>query len=175
LFTLAVGMVIGSLLGAATVKLFGIPISLGSAGGLLLTGIIISFLRSRHPTFGNIPGGARAILEDIGLTIFIVVVGLDAGGSVIHVLKTSGPAVFLVGVGVTLTTAILPWLWGMYVLRLNPVINIGACTGAGVITAALKAVSEEAGSSLPALGYPVPYAVSTIVLTVMGFLILQIT
>ncbi len=175
LFTLAVGMVLGSLLGAATFKLFGIPISLGSAGGLLLAGIIISFLRSRHPTFGNIPGGARAILEDIGLTIFIVVVGLDAGSSVIHVLKTSGPDVFLVGLAVTLTTAILPWLWGMYVLKLNPVINIGACTGAGVITAALKAVSEEAGSSLPALGYPVPYAVSTIILTVMGFLLLQIT
>ena len=50
------------------------------AGGLLVAGIVISFLRSRHPTFGNIPGGARAVLEDIGLTIFIVVVGLDAGG-----------------------------------------------------------------------------------------------
>lgn len=175
MFTLAVGMVLGSLLGAATVKLFGIPISLGSAGGLLLAGIVISFLRSRHPTFGNIPGGARAILEDIGLTIFIVVVGLDAGSSVVHVLKTSGPDVFLVGLAVTLATAILPWLWGMYVLKLNPVINIGACTGAGVITAALKAVSEEAKSSLPAMGYPVPYAVSTIVLTVMGYLLLQIT
>ncbi|MEW5912085.1 MAG: TrkA C-terminal domain-containing protein [Thermodesulfobacteriota bacterium] len=174
LFTLAVGMVLGSLLGAVSVKLFGVPVSLGSAGGLLLAGIVISFLRSRHPTFGNIPGGARAVLEDIGLTIFIVVVGLTAGSSVVEVLKTSGPGVFLVGVAVTLVTALAPWLWGQYVLRLNPVINIGACTGAGVITAALKAVSEEAGSSLPALGYPVPYAVSTIVLTVMGYLILQL-
>lgn len=174
LFTLSVGMVAGSLIGAITVKVFGVPISLGSAGGLLLAGIVISFLRSRHPTFGNIPGGARAILEDIGLTIFIVVVGLTAGSSVVEVLKTSGPDVFLVGVVVTLVTALLPWLWGLYVLKLNPVINIGACTGAGVITAALKAVSEEAGSSLPALGYPVPYAVSTIILTVMGYLILQL-
>ncbi|MCF8032487.1 MAG: hypothetical protein K9K66_08250 [Desulfarculaceae bacterium] len=174
LFTLAVGMVVGSLIGAITVKIFGVPLSLGSAGGLLLAGIIISFLRSRHPTFGNIPGGARAILEDIGLTIFIVVVGLGAGSSVIKVLKTSGADVFLVGLAVTLVSAILPWLWGKYILKLNPVINIGACTGAGVITAALKAVSEEAKSSLPALGYPVPYAVSTILLTVAGYIILQL-
>ncbi|MBU1275891.1 MAG: hypothetical protein KJ720_10985 [Proteobacteria bacterium] len=174
LFTLSVGLVLGSLLGAVTVKLFGIPISLGSAGGLLLAGIIISFLRSRHPTFGNIPGGARQILEDIGLTLFIALVGLGAGASVVEVIRTSGADVLLVGVAVTLITAILPWLWGLYVLKLNPVINIGACTGAGVITAALKAVSEEAGSSLPALGYPVPYAVSTILLTVMGYVILQI-
>ncbi|MCB2226846.1 MAG: hypothetical protein KQH53_09225 [Desulfarculaceae bacterium] len=174
LFTLAVGMVVGSLIGAITVKVFGVPLSLGSAGGLLLAGIVISFLRSRHPTFGNIPGGARAILEDIGLTIFIVVVGLSAGSSVIKVLKTSGADVFLAGLAVTLITAILPWLWGKYILRLNPVINIGACTGAGVITAALKAVSEEAKSSLPALGYPVPYAVSTILLTVAGYIILQL-
>lgn len=173
LLTLSIGLVLGGLLGAVTFKIFGIPVSLGSAGGLLMAGIIISFLRSRHPTFGNIPGGARTILEDVGLTMFIVIVGLDAGSSVIHVLKTSGPAVFLVGVAVTMIPATLTWLWGLYVLKLNPVIAIGACTGAGVITAALKAVNEEAGSALPALGYPVPYAVSTIMLTVMGFLILQ--
>lgn len=174
LFTLSVGMVLGGLLGSFSVKVFGAPVSLGSAGGLLISGILISFLRSRHPTFGNIPGGARAVLEDIGLTIFIAVVGLGAGGSVVEVLKTSGLPVFLVGVTVTLIPAFLAFLWGMYVLKLNPVINIGACTGAITITAALKAVNEEAQSSLPALGYPVPYAISTVVLTVMGYLILQV-
>jgi putative transport protein len=172
LFTLSVGMVVGYLLGAITVRLFDVPVTLGSAGGLLISGIVISFLRSRHPTFGNIPGGARAILEDIGLTVFIALVGLSAGGSVVRVLETSGPQVFLVGVAVTLVPAFLAFLWGKYVLKLNPVILIGACTGAITCTASLKAVNEEAQSSLPALGYPVPYAISTVVLTVMGYLIM---
>lgn len=172
LFTLSVGMVLGYLLGAVTVRIFDVPVTLGSAGGLLISGIVISFLRSRHPTFGNIPGSARAVLEDIGLTIFIAVVGLSAGGSVVQVLKTSGLQVFLAGVAVTLVPALLAFLWGNYVLKLNPVLNVGACTGAITSTASLKAVNEEAQSSLPALGYPVPYAISTVVLTVMGYLIM---
>ncbi|MEW5912084.1 MAG: TrkA C-terminal domain-containing protein [Thermodesulfobacteriota bacterium] len=174
LLTLAVGLVLGGLLGAVTVKIWGVPVSLGSAGGLLLTGIIISFLRSRHPTFGNIPGAARGVLEDIGLTLFVAVLGLGAGHSVLDVLRSAGLPVFLVGVAVTLVPALCAWLWGRYVLRLNPVIAIGACTGCVPTTAALQAVMEEADSALPALGYPVPYAVSTVVLTVLGFLIMQV-
>ena len=52
--------------------------------------------------------------------------------------------------------AILPHavsiLFGRYVLKMNPVIVLGACSGAGTITAALRAVQEEAESDLPALG-----------------------
>jgi len=51
---------------------------------------------------------------------------------------------------------------------MNPVILLGACTGAGTITAALKAVQEEAQSKLPTLGYTVPYAIGNILLTAWG-------
>ena len=44
----------------------------------------------------------------------------------------------------------------------------GACAGAGTITAALRAVQDEAQSSIPALGYTVPYAIGNILLTAWG-------
>jgi len=53
-------------------------------------------------------------------------------------------------------------------LKMNPVIVLGACSGAGTITAALRAIQEEAKSELPALGYTVPYAVGNILLTAWG-------
>src|SRR5205814_4276644 len=59
-------------------------------------------------------------------------------------------------------------LFGRYVLKMNPVIVLGACSGAGTITAALRAIQEEAESVLPALGYTVPYAIGNIVLTAWG-------
>jgi putative transport protein len=59
-------------------------------------------------------------------------------------------------------------LVGRYVLRMNPLILLGACSGAGTITAALRAVQEEAESKLPALGYTVPYAIGNILLTAWG-------
>src|SRR5437879_1050932 len=73
---------------------------------------------------------------------------------------------------VGLVIAILPHtvaiLFGRYVLKMNPVIVLGACSGAGTITAALRAIQEEAQSDLPALGYTVPYAIGNIVLTSWG-------
>ena len=65
-------------------------------------------------------------------------------------------------------------LFGRYVLRMNPVILLGACSGAGTVTAALRALQEEAGSKLPALGYTVPYALGNILLTAWGPIIVAL-
>jgi hypothetical protein len=53
-------------------------------------------------------------------------------------------------------------------LKMNPLILLGACSGAGTITAALQAIKDEAHSKLPALGYTVPYAIGNILLTAWG-------
>jgi putative transport protein len=67
---------------------------------------------------------------------------------------------------VGLVVAVLPHtlaiLFGRYVLRMNPLILLGACSGAGTVTAALRALEEESHSKLPALGYTVSYAVGNI-------------
>jgi putative transport protein len=51
---------------------------------------------------------------------------------------------------------------------MNPVILFGASAGAGTVTAALRALQDEAQSKLPVLGYTVPYAVGNILLTAWG-------
>jgi len=52
---------------------------------------------------------------------------------------------------------------------------LGACSGAGTATAALRAVQDEAGSKLPVLGYTVPYAIGNILLTAWGPVIVMLT
>ena len=83
-------------------------------------------------------------------------------------LQASGVSLVFVG----LVSALLPHtigiLFGRYVLKMDPLIVLGACAGAGTITAALRAVQDEAQSSIPALGYTVPYAVGNILLTAWG-------
>jgi uncharacterized transporter YbjL len=54
------------------------------------------------------------------------------------------------------------------VLKMNPVMVLGACSGAGTMTAALRAIQDESQSKLPAIGYTVPYAVGNILLTAWG-------
>ena len=95
-------------------------------------------------------------------------VGLAAGPSFFSGLQKSGISLVLVGLIIAILPHTIAILFGRHVLRMNPIILLGACCGAGTITAALRAVQEEAQSELPALGYTVPYAIGNIVLTAWG-------
>ena len=92
-------------------------------------------------------------------------VGLAAGPSFFSGLQKSGISLVFVGLVIAILPHTVSILFGRYVLKMNPVIVLGACSGAGTITAALRAIQEEAQSDLPALGYTVPYAIGNIVLT----------
>jgi uncharacterized transporter YbjL len=62
-----IGMLIGMLIGLIQFKLWGIPISIGSGGGCLLSGLFFGWLRSVHPKFSALPLGASNFLRDFGL------------------------------------------------------------------------------------------------------------
>jgi putative transport protein len=102
------------------------------------------------------------------LTVFMACVGLAAGPSFFSGLQKSGVSLVFVGLVIATLPHTVSILFGRYMLKMNPVIVLGACCGAGTITAALRAVQEEAQSDLPALGYTVPYAIGNIVLTAWG-------
>jgi len=162
------GIFIGGLVGLLSVTVGGLPITLTASGGALIMGLVFGWLRSVFPAFGRIPEAAMWVFDTVGLSVFIGVVGLTAGPSFISGLQKSGVSLVFVG----LVAAILPHfvsiLFGRYVLKMNPVILLGACSGAGTMTAALRAIQDEADSKLPALGYTVPYAVGNILLTAWG-------
>ncbi|KRE00669.1 hypothetical protein ASE61_19560 [Bosea sp. Root670] len=162
------GIFLGGLFGLLSVVVWGVPLTLTASGGALFMGLLFGWLRSVYPFFGRIPEAAIWIFDTVGLCMFIGIVGLSAGPSFVAGLKSTG--ISLVAVG--LVSALLPHtvgiLFGRYVLRMNPLIVLGACAGAGTITAALRAIQDEAQSSIPALGYTVPYAIGNILLTAWG-------
>ena len=162
------GIFLGGLVGLLSVVVWGVPLTLTASGGALLMGLVFGWLRSVYPLFGRIPEPAIWIFDTLGLCMFIAIVGLTAGPSFISGLQTTGLSLVAVG----LVSALLPHtvgiLFGRYVLRMEPLIVLGACAGAGTITAALRAVQDELRSSIPALGYTVPYAIGNILLTAWG-------
>jgi len=162
------GIVLGGFLGLLTVTVAGLPLTLTASGGALIMGLVFGWLRAVHPTFGRIPGSAMWIFDTVGLTVFMACVGLAAGPSFFSGLQKSGVSLVFVGVVIAILPHAVSILFGRYVLKMNPVIVLGACSGAGTITAALRAIQEEAQSDLPALGYTVPYAIGNIVLTAWG-------
>ena len=169
------GIFLGGLIGLLSVRVGGLPLSLTASGGSLIMGLVFGWLRSVRPTFGRIPEPALWVFDTVGLAVFIGVVGLEAGPSFITGLRATGPSLPLVGLLVAVTPHLAALLFGRYVLNVNPVILLGSCAGAGTITAALRAVQDEAGSKLPALGYTVPYAIGNILLTAWGPVIVMLT
>src|SRR5438876_4117938 len=162
------GIVLGGLVGLLSITIGGLPLTLTASGGALIMGLIFGWLRAVHPTFGRIPGSAMWIFDTVGLPVCMTLVGLGAGPSFVSALQTSGASLIVVGLLVAVLPHTVAILFGRHVLRMNPLILLGACAGAGTITAALRAIQEEAQSDLPALGYTVPYAIGNIVLTSWG-------
>lgn len=162
------GIFLGGLVGLLSVTVWGLPLTLTASGGALIMGLVFGWLRSIRPTFGRIPEPAIWIFDMVGLSVFMACVGLGAGPDFFSGIKESGISLVLVGLVIAVIPHVCSILFGRYVLRMNPVIVLGACSGAGTITAALRAIQEEAESDLPALGYTVPYAIGNIILTAWG-------
>jgi putative transport protein len=169
------GIVLGGLVGAMSISVAGLPLSLTASGGALIAGLVFGWLRSIRPTFGRIPEPALWVFDTVGLAVFIGVVGLNAGPSFVAGLRTTGPSLLVVGFIVAVLPHVTALLFGRHVLKMNPVILFGACAGAGTVTAALRSIQDEAGSKLPVLGYTVPYAVGNILLTAWGPVIVILT
>ena len=170
--TFAFGITFGVLLGLLSFKVGEISIGLGSAGGLLASGILIGYLRSIYPVFGRMPDAARWILMEFGLLLFMAGVGLRAGGDIIETFAKAGPALVLAGIVVTVSPILVGYFFGRKVLKIPPVLLFGGIAGSMTSGASLSVVTKAANSSVPTLGYTGAYAFANVLLTVAGSIIL---
>lgn len=174
LATFAFGMIAGTLLGLVTLRMGEVSIGLGTAGGLLVVGIVIGYLGSVMPTFGRVPAPARYVLMELGLMLFMAGVGLNAGGGIVAALASVGPLLVIGGVLVTLLPPLMAYLVGRWLLRMNPALLLGAVTGAMTSTPAMNVVTEAARSGVPALGYAGTYTFANVLLTFAGALMMRL-
>ena len=174
LLTFALGIAAGILVGSYTIRVMGVDVGLGTAGGLLSVGLVIGFLRSIHPTFGRMPSAARYVFMELGMLFFMTAIGLKAGHGIVEALEQSGLALIAAGVLTTVIPVLFCYFLGRKVLKINPVLLLGALTGAMTSGACLSIVNKESRSTIPSLGHTGAYAFANIFLTVAGSLILLI-
>ena len=170
---LAFGIVIGLLIGSLSVTLGGVSVGLGSAGGLLASGLFIGYRRSIKPTFGQLPEATRWFLMEFGLLLFMAAVGMRAGSGILDTLQQNGFALVAAGICVTIIPILVGYAVGHKILKISPALIFGAITGAMTSGAALSVVIKEAKSPVPALGYTGTYAFANVLLVVAGSLIMM--
>jgi putative transport protein len=167
-------IVVGALLGSLVLKIGGVPLTLSTAGGALIAGIVGGWLRSVRPTFGRIPTPTVWFMNSVGLNIFIAIVGISAGPGFVNGLKTQGVGLFLWGALATTIPLVLGMYVAKYVFRFHDALNLGIVSGARTTTASLGLVCDAAKSQVPALGYTVTYAVGNTLLTIWGMIVIML-
>ncbi|CAB3775936.1 Aspartate/alanine antiporter [Paraburkholderia caffeinitolerans] len=165
---LGLGVLVGMIIGRFGLKLGGIALELGTGGGCLLSGLFFGWLRSHFPVVGSLPSAAAQVLKDFGLATFIAAVGLSAGPDAIKLVREYGLALPLVGIMMVLIPGLMSLWIGRMFLKLDAPMLLGAIAGQQCSTPAISALVGVTGNSIPVIGYTITYALSNILLPLMG-------
>lgn len=160
---LLAGLFCGIALGAVPLYLPGVGVfTLGSTGGVLLAGLLFGAVRQVGPMITELPDTSNALIRDLGLSLFLAVVGTAAGGSFLPTLREYGVPLFLAGAAMTLA----PMLAGVpvctVVLRIPFLRMLGVITGGMTSTPGLAAASSLSETSYPATAYASVYPVALV-------------
>ena len=171
LILVGLGIFIGGIIGLLTIHFGNVPVSLSTSGGALIAGLFFGWLRSRRPTWGSIPSPAVWLLNNLGLNMFIAVIGINSGPSFVSGLQQVGWMLFVMGAVCTSVPLILGVIIGKKIFKFPAAINLGCCAGSRTTTASLGAIQDALGSSIPAMGYTVTYAIGNTLLILWGVVI----
>lgn len=170
-----VGMALGILIGLFEFKVAGIPVTIGTGGGCLLSGLLFGWLRSTHPRFAALPTGASNFLRDFGLAVFVAIVGISAGPQAVSTIQQYGMTLFFLGIGVTIIPQIVTFYFSYYVLRIrNPIEALACVVGGRSANPGFAALLAKAGNATPVVTFTVTYAVANVFLTIWGPLVVGI-
>ncbi|MFJ3904219.1 aspartate-alanine antiporter [Streptomyces sp. NPDC090025] len=171
---LGAGIAAGSLLGQVVVRFGDVPMSLGTGGGCLISGLLFGWFRSRSQTFGAFPPQAATTLKDMGLAVFIACTGLVSGPQAWPLLKEYGALLPFAGIAMVLVPATISLVVGRKLLKIESPLLIGAIAGQQCSTPAITSVTQVAQSSVPMLGYTITYALSNFLLPLTGPLLVGV-
>jgi putative transport protein len=168
------GIVLGALVGSLVLKVHGVPLTLSTAGGALIAGLVLGWFRSVRPKFGRIPTPTVWFMNSVGLNIFIAIVGISAGKGFVNGLRTQGIGLFLWGALATTVPLVIGMFIAKYLFRFHDALVLGVVSGARTTTASLGLVCDMGKSQVPALGYTVTYAIGNTLLTIWGMVLIML-
>jgi len=156
LLSFGLGMGLGILLGSIEMTLpGGILFSLGFAGGPLVAGLLLSYLRRSGPIVWTLPYSANLTLRQIGLMLMLAAIGINSGATFLTtMLSPVGPLMLASGALVSIAGGVLILLIGYKWLKIPFVLLSGMISHH---PANLDFANNQAGSKIPTYGYALVY------------------
>jgi putative transport protein len=165
---ISLGIALGFLVGKIVLQLGTVPLTLGTGGGCLLTGLLFGWFRSKNPVIGQYAPAAADVIKTLGLSIFIAVVGLTSGPQAVELVRKFGVGLPVAGVLMTAIPATISLLVAWKLMKLSAPLALGAITGQQCSTPGITAVQQVAGNATPLMSYTIVYALSNVVLPLLG-------
>lgn len=155
-----IGIALGILVGSIPFFIPGIPqpVKLGLAGGPLIVAILMSRFAPKFRLVTYTTTSANLMLREVGISLFLACVGLDAGGGFIDTIVNQGGAIWILyGVIITMLPLLIVGLFAKGVLKLNFFTLMGLMAGSTTDPPALAFAGASAGNDLPAVSYATVY------------------
>jgi len=165
---LGLGIVVGLFVGGLSVKLGALDLTLGAGGGALISGLVFGWLHMHFPQRGALPVPAAEFMKDFGLATFIAAVGLSAGPDAVKLIAQYGIQLPVLGLLVSGIPAFISLMVGSRLMKIEAPILLGAIAGQHCSTPTITALVSQSQSSIPVIGYTVTYAISNVLLPLMG-------
>lgn len=163
LLAFAVAAIIGIVLGKIKIPLpGGAEFSLGTSGGPLLAGLIMGHFAHVGPVSISVPKKTLDVVREVGLALFLMGAGTEAGKGFLAVLAEQGVSLFLWGVVMTTVPMIVGYILAVLVAKLDVFSSLGSICGGMTSTPALGTLMAVTKTEAVASAYAATYPLALI-------------
>ncbi|GHC05838.1 aspartate:alanine exchanger family transporter [Cerasicoccus arenae] len=174
LLSLSLGLALGIIVGLIPITLpGGSPLTLGLAGGPLITGLVLGHFGRVGRIVGHIPRPTRMLLQDLGLVLFLADAGVKGGGAMIETLQQYGITLFLMGAVLTVAPIAIALPLATKCFKMNILQALGGICGGMTSTPALGAITAKTDSQSPVVSYATAYPIALIMMTVFAKVLVE--
>ncbi|MBE6959734.1 MAG: permease [Ruminococcaceae bacterium] len=163
LFAFAVAAILGVLIGKIEIPLPGGAVfSLGTSGGPLLTGLVMGHFAHAGPVAIDVPKKTLNVVRELGLALFLMGAGTEAGKGFIAILGQYGVSLFLLGAVMTILPMIVGYILAVKVFKIDVLSSLGSICGGMTSTPALGTLMQVTKTEAVAVAYAATYPLALI-------------
>lgn len=163
LLAFAAAAVLGVLIGKITIPLpGGAQFSLGTSGGPLLAGLVMGHFAHIGKVAIDVPKKTLDVVREVGLALFLMGAGTNAGQGFLEILGQYGAKLFLMGAVMTLIPMIVGYILAVKVFKLDVLSTLGSICGGMTSTPALGTLMAVTKTEAVAISYAATYPIALI-------------
>ncbi len=167
IFSIILGILLGIFVGLIPFSIGkAIAFNLGITGGVLVAGLFLSNRGKVGPVIWQVPVPIIAFMRELGLTLFLAVVGIKAGSEIVHIFQADGAKLLLAGALITLLPMMITAWFARKRYKMLLIELAGVLCGGMTSTPGLTAATGFTESQAPLIMYATVYPFAMILMMV---------